>query len=129
MRGTARGIAILLGLVVVGSGCSQTDPVGSVDATTIRDRSGRLWDVTHAVVEYGFESDQFQFGLGTGVIPPVFDPVLVGPGESGYPAPDDDRSVIGVVWNGEPRAYSIRTLSRHEVVNEVFGDTPVAVAY
>ncbi len=37
--------------------------------------------------------------------------------------------VIGVVIEGEARAYPINVLSRHEIVNDVVGGVPVAVTY
>ena len=41
---------------------------------------------------------------------------------------DDDR-MIGVVVEGEARAYPIRVLTYHEAVNDTIGDTPIAVVY
>ncbi len=40
----------------------------------------------------------------------------------------DDR-VIGVVVNGMPRAYPIRILNNHEIVNDVLGGVPIAVTF
>lgn len=40
----------------------------------------------------------------------------------------DDR-VVGVVINGEARAYPVRVLNWHEVVNDVVGGVPIAVTY
>lgn len=40
----------------------------------------------------------------------------------------DDR-VIGVVFGGEARAYSLRLMRWHEVVNDVVGGEPIAVTY
>lgn len=41
----------------------------------------------------------------------------------------DDGLVIGVAFNGVAKAYPIRVLTRHEIVNDVFGDTPVVISY
>lgn len=41
---------------------------------------------------------------------------------------DGDR-IIGVVLNGEARAYPISILNWHEVVNDTLGGTPIAVTY
>lgn len=41
----------------------------------------------------------------------------------------DDEQVIGLSINGESRAYPLNVLSRHEVVNDVVGGTPVAVTF
>ena len=40
-----------------------------------------------------------------------------------------DEMIIGVSLNGEHRAYSIPQLSRHEIVNDVLGGTPIAVTW
>lgn len=37
--------------------------------------------------------------------------------------------VIGVVLNGEARAYPLRILNWHEIVNDVVGGVPIAVTY
>ena len=39
------------------------------------------------------------------------------------------EQVLGLSINGEHRAYSIRMLSRHEIVNDVVGGVPVAVTW
>ena len=41
----------------------------------------------------------------------------------------DDEMVIGVSIDGGHRAYSVPQLSRHEIVNDVLGGTPIAVTW
>ncbi|GIW70786.1 MAG: hypothetical protein KatS3mg102_0328 [Planctomycetota bacterium] len=60
-------------------------------------------------------------------IPPLYAPRLVPAAEAGYLA-DGDR-VLGLVLQGVARAYPIRLLERHEVVNDRFGDRPVVISY
>lgn len=38
-------------------------------------------------------------------------------------------NVVGVVVNGEARAYPIRTLNWHEIVNDTLGGVPITVVY
>ena len=96
----------------------------------IVDRTGRSWNITHAVTKYGFDPDGFQFGLGVNAIPPILSPEMVCEGEAGYPLPSQKNMlVMGVNLNDSRRAYPMRVLARHEVVDEVFGDAHVAVAY
>ena len=40
-----------------------------------------------------------------------------------------NEMVIGVVHNGIAKAYSLWHLDRHEIVNDVFGDDPLAVTW
>ena len=42
---------------------------------------------------------------------------------------ESDESILGVEIGGDARAYPINVLSRHEVVNDVVGGTPVAVTW
>ena len=37
--------------------------------------------------------------------------------------------VIGYVFEGEARAYPVPIMNRHEIVNDTFGDTHLAVAW
>jgi len=41
----------------------------------------------------------------------------------------DDEPVLGVCLGGEARAYPLGHLTAHEIVNDRFGDTPVAVTW
>lgn len=41
----------------------------------------------------------------------------------------DDDEVLGFVIDGHARAYSVRMLAYHHVVNDTIGDTPIAVTY
>jgi hypothetical protein len=38
-------------------------------------------------------------------------------------------TVIGVVLNGQARAYPIRVLNWHEIINDTLGETPILVSY
>ncbi len=98
-------------------------------SVTITDRTGKIWDITHAVSDYGFRAEGFQYGLGPNAISPAFDPVFAAPGDESYPAAHETFSVLAAETDGDPRAYRIWQLARHEVIDEWFGETAVAVAY
>ena len=66
--------------------------------------------------------------LGFDAIPAILDPKLVTASEAESDM-DPDEQVLGLSINGEHRAYSIRLLSRHEIVNDVVGGVPVAVTW
>jgi hypothetical protein len=75
-------------------------------------------------------------GMVTDALPPLTDPkVITLPMLSGletvgrgkYLVPKD--KVIGVVVNGAPRAYPLRVLVWHEVVNDTVGGIPILVTY
>ncbi len=61
--------------------------------------------------------------LPRGGIPAIFEPHFVGANEARIP---DDAWVLGVVINGDARAYDLNLLNHHEIVNDVVGGLPVA---
>ena len=61
-------------------------------------------------------------------IPAIRKPVYVS-GEEAVNQMLADEPVMGLIINGEKRAYSLWQLDHHEIVNDYFGDTPVAVTW
>ena len=86
----------------------------------IRDRTGRVWDVTHARDVYDMNPHYFNYGLGVGAIPSVDSPTVLEETEPGYPSSNSQIKVFGIDHNGEQRAYSVSALTRHEVFNDVY---------
>ncbi len=66
--------------------------------------------------------------LGFDAIPAILDPEFVSV-EEAERWMDEDEQVLALSINGDSRAYSIRMLSRHEIVNDVVGGKPVAVTW
>ena len=60
-------------------------------------------------------------------IPALTNPDFIGADEADYLQPTD--RVIGVAWQGEARAYPLRILNYHEIVNDRVRETPIAVTY
>lgn len=54
---------------------------------------------------------------------PKFEPI------TGYKDIAESEPVIGVILNGMARAYPLRVLIWHEIVNDTLGGTPIAVTY
>jgi hypothetical protein len=105
------------------------DTTGEDDKIYITDLTGKRWDVTHAVNHYGFNRTQFRHGLGPFSIKPILDPEIIGPNDPSYPSSNEGFLVIGTTIAGESRAYPLLVLSRHEIVDEIFDSTHVAVAF
>jgi len=61
------------------------------------------------------------------VIPAIRKPVTVAAAKATW-VKDEDR-VLGVVVNGEARAYPLRVLETHEMVNDTLGGVPIAPNY
>ncbi len=67
-------------------------------------------------------------GIGEeGGIPALLDPEFISVEEADY-LPDEEL-VLGLVWNGEERAYPYRILVWHEIANDVVGGGAVLVTY
>jgi hypothetical protein len=124
-------VALVAAAPVLG-GCSFTEvneEETPIEPVVLIDETGKKWDVTSAVNKYGFEVDRFEFGLGPRAIRPLIEPEMLSPGDSGYPSDDAPFLVIGTAINGDARAYGKLDISAHEVVDEIVGGAPVAVAY
>ncbi len=60
-------------------------------------------------------------------IPSIDNPRFLKPGDVDFLS--DSDVVIGVEYNGIARAYPLKILVWHEMVNDVFGDTPLVITY
>ena len=66
--------------------------------------------------------------LGKDAIPAILEPEFVSVSEADlWMSPEE--GLLGVSIGGEDRAYPVSMLSRHEIVNDVVGDKPVAVTW
>ena len=61
-------------------------------------------------------------------IPSIDKPVFVSLDEAAAEIPDSEP-VIGLIVNGDARAYPLRILTWHEIVNDEVGGVPVAVTF
>ena len=61
-------------------------------------------------------------------IPAILSPALASVSEA-TEWMEPDELILGLEVDGDARAYPIRILSRHEVVNDVVSGTPVAVTW
>jgi hypothetical protein len=109
-------------------GGDQPDPPVE-ERILLTDRTGKQWDITHAVKVYGMQPENFQFGLGPNAIRPINDPAMVSAGQPGYPDDGAAIDVIGTSINGDARAYPVQALAGHEVANDAAGGVPIAVIY
>jgi hypothetical protein len=66
-------------------------------------------------------------GPGRGGIPAINKPKFVIPDNASFLSPED--RVLGVSLTGIARAYPVRILNYHEVVNDAFHDTSIVITY
>lgn len=62
-------------------------------------------------------------------IPPLENPAHANVDEEGAEYLEDDERVIGVSINGEHRAYPLRIVNAHELVNDVLGGEPLSLTW
>lgn len=81
-------------------------------------------DFSKATVDLG---EILSGGPGKDGIPAIDAPRLVPLAD--YTAADDKEPVVGLVINSEARAYPLRVLIWHEIVNDEVGGVPVTITY
>jgi hypothetical protein len=115
------------------SGLFNTDstlaPFSIVRRILLTDRNGKDWDITHAVHRYGLLEENWVGGGGIDAIRPINDPLMLSPGEEGYPNDTSTELVVGFSMNGDTRAYPLRAMSGREVVNDEVGGVLISVIY
>ena len=62
-------------------------------------------------------------------IPPLENPAPANVDDEGAEYLEDDERVIGVSINGEHRAYPLRIVNAHELVNDVLGGEPLSLTW
>ncbi len=101
--------------------------------------NAKWYDFTDAMIP----AEGLQFGIGKDSIPAIDDPLFVSPddprlldlGRNPYdpaeaaPKTADDIPVIGFAIGDDVRAYPVRVLDRHELVNDRLGGKPVTVGW
>ena len=95
----------------------------------------RGYDVDVLVDTFGYGADDidvdpdtvFQGCAQRDCIPSIDRPEFLNTADVDYL--DGDDIVLSLTFNKITRAYPTRILDRHEIVNDYFGDTPVAVTY
>jgi hypothetical protein len=66
-------------------------------------------------------------GVGVDGIPPLENPPVLPAADAGYLLPEEP--VFGVIVAGEARAYPLRIVDSHEMVNDKLGGVPLSLAY
>lgn len=73
------------------------------------------------------EGDPVATVLPPDAIPAIDEPDLVPAKRARFM--QDAEPVLGVIHEGQARAYSLWHLDRHEIVNDRLGDTPIAATW
>lgn len=122
-------IGVLIVLVVT-SGALVGFPVGANEATPEASSSpDRPYNTTAAGVRYTVHPSELIQGCpgGKDCIPSIDDPRFESADEATWLRSSD--RVIGVEVDGEAKAYPLRILNVHEIVNDEIAGRPIAVTY
>ena len=132
-----------LGGVVGTAGCTEMGPAGdgsTTDPTTAGDTSTGGATATDGSpasvppperfrnVDLPVPEDELNRGASEDGIPAIVDPVFAADWSGVDDSLSDDSRVIGVVRDGDARAYPLAVLNWHEIVNDTF-DVPILVTY
>ncbi|MBN4073952.1 DUF3179 domain-containing protein [bacterium AH-315-E10] len=74
------------------------------------------------------DDTQFHYGLGRENFPAVVNPRFE-PADLASSWLNDNEAIIGISVNGESKAYPIRLLQQHEVVNDTVGGESIFASY
>ena len=74
------------------------------------------------------EGDPIHRVLPSGAIPAIMEPVYLS-GREAAAQMAAEEPVLGLLYHGEARAYSLWQLDTHEIVNDEIGGTPLAVTW
>lgn len=102
-----------------------TDPEELKYGQELKRLDGWETDVTRASVPL---KEVRYLGLRRDAIPPIYEPRFQSVKEADKGL-DPQEQVIAFEFKGDARAYPIRILIFHEIVNDVVGGEPVAVTY
>lgn len=101
---------------------------GNFLAATLVDVDPRFLRFVHQGVAHEIRLEEIAWGgVRTDGIPSLDNPKMIAPADAKYLNADD--LVFGVDFNGDARAYPLRIVNWHEMVNDVVGDVPVTLAY
>jgi len=122
----AATVVVLVGFSAVGLALSGAPGQAAPEPPSADEAD---FQVTDDGTRYTVHPSQLLQGCpgGTDCIPSIDDPNFQSAGKADWLA--DEDLVIGVEMNGEARAYPLRILNVHEIVNDEIDGRPVAVTY
>ena len=125
------GAAVITLLIVsMGNAPLAQDDNTDADCDTPVDVRGleAVWTTDFCTYQPGVFDEILSGGVRRDGIPPIDDPTFVSIAEASETW-QAQTPVIALAIDGEARAYPLGILTRHEIVNDQFGDRPVAVTF
>ncbi|MBL4593169.1 MAG: DUF3179 domain-containing protein [Flavobacteriales bacterium] len=120
----------------------QVTPIVAKHKRPISIKNGKFFEVNGQQLLYGGEDStqhfnitgyilidkQFHYGIGREVFPALLKPEFISVTEADTSWADTTRFLVAYSGN-EVKAYSIKDLTKHEVVNDVLDGKPIMAAY
>jgi len=108
---------------------SCENPPAPFDDPAILENWVTVWDLMDVCISQpDVFNDILSGGVGRDGIPPIDDPTF-DTQETANLWLQDQSPVISVELDGVARAYPLAILTRHEIVNDVIGETPIAATF
>ena len=125
---------MLLLMPLIAVACNRLGPgpatIAGATPAAIDDEVGAIGSAAYRPDDYRLRAGELVLAANEDDIPAIFaDDTLFVDAEAGSREWQDDDLVIGLVLDGDARAYPVRLLSSHEIVNDVVGGRPVAVTW
>lgn len=80
------------------------------------------------ITGYSLNDEQFHYGIGREKFPALLEPAFISVDEADALWNDDSRFLLALGKN-EVKAYSVKDLTRHEVVNDKIDNQPIMAVY
>lgn len=80
------------------------------------------------ITDYTLKDEQFHYGIGRERFPALLEPEFISVSEADSIWPDSTRFLVAQL-EGETKAYAVKDLTRHEIVNDFIGGKPIMAAY
>ncbi len=119
-------LAVFAGAVAVGIWIAESpaERTGAASPRLVQHRGGPSFDLRNATIPV---REIRSGGPPKDGIPALTNPLTV-PAQAATYLKETDR-VAGVAIGDEARAYPLKILNHHEIINDRFGGTPIAVTY
>ena len=108
-------------LLLMSLGCEDKSP-----APTVSDHPSDVHEIPSQAAAGSGSEDDPTYRRRSGFVP-LDNPVFLSSGDASYL--DDDELVLGVFWQGAARAYAIRMITFHHIVNDNVAGRPILVTY
>ncbi|GAA4966106.1 DUF3179 domain-containing (seleno)protein [Algibacter aquimarinus] len=143
---------ILISLIILFTGCKEhtkKEEIKSVDKKETKKKkrpvaleNGKFFEVNGKKMLYGgenknqhfnitdyiLEDEQFHYGIGREKFPALLKPEFISVNEASKVWADSTRFLLAKSGK-EVKAYSVKDLTKHEIVNDVLDGQPIMAAY